>query len=399
MADGYKFLQTLMDVTIPSMSANQVLNINSQGYAGGTNYMTAGTVTTTNAQPYAVEVVSVEIISPTDVNGNYEDLTEVWFTVDGQSTQNVVNVSGNGWLNMFPLHQRVYGGRDRAVVLGEPFWKVCMSGGGNMPLRNSTIKYVQSLALNVHSVSGFTGAGNGGARIIVKGYRYTPADLAFLAPKFQPAVSMSTEGQITQALPGLSLTFPVPDLSTVAGFAALPGGVGQKAVKINPYWHFATNAQTTQQISPFVLSADSNLGGASGNVANPYQDLGFAFAGTNKAAVIRGYGVQVLSRPSFLQRIGWRINGSDWPTNNGGPGTGQYASDTVNDFVFGDPGYYVGSSTPNTQLGLYEPIPRVQGESLLLAGVNAAPWVASASGNPIPQGAVAFALNGVLIEQ
>jgi uncharacterized phage protein gp47/JayE len=66
MADGYKFLQTLMDVTIPSMSANQVLNINSQGYAGGTNYMTAGTVTTTNAQPYAVEVVSVEIISPTE---------------------------------------------------------------------------------------------------------------------------------------------------------------------------------------------------------------------------------------------------------------------------------------------------------------------------------------------
>jgi len=411
MATGYKFLQTIADWTIPNLSAGETLTINAQGYAGGTNYNTTDGPTSTVASPYVNEIVSIEITSPTDVNGNYEGgITEIWFNVNGNnSLQHFLNLPMSGWVNMMPPHENVYGGRDRAIVLGKSFLQVCMEARNqdgsvrpvtNMPLHNTTIKYAGDFSVQIKTQSGWTGAGNGGLRIVAKGYRYDLEDLQFLGRYYQGTIFMDTEGRETQNLGPLALTYPVPAFTKLSDFEALPGGIAQKAKKVNPMWNFSYNGQATQRGSTFVLSANTAIpGAASGNVYDTFQDLGFPFAGTQNAVIIRGMGVQPVTRPSYLERVGWLINGTNYPANNGGPGVGQYASDAVNNLVFGDPGYYVPGAGTNHQLGLYEPVPRIQGEGLLIYGTNAAPWIASQAGNPIPQYAVVVGLNGVLIEQ
>lgn len=410
---SYMELTTLLDVTIPSLSAKETLTINAQGYSGTTNYNTTGAPTTTSATPYANEVVSIEVISPTDLNGNYESLTdgggEIWFLRNGgKSLQSIINLPVGGTVNMMPLHETVYGGRDRAVTLGEPFWKVCLdnvnpAGGvrsqsANMPTRNATLKYTGDLSVAVSSVAGFTGATNG-LRIIVKGYRYTLEQLKTLGQFYTGGIYMQTASRLTQGLPALSATAAVPGFTTLTDFEKLSGGSAQQGVVVNPLWNFATNGAATQTSGPFILSQNTAISGAaSGNTPDQYQDLGFPFAATSDWAIVRGLGVQVVSRSSNLQRVGWRVGGSDYPENNGGPGAGQYVSDAVNDLVFGDPGWYVPTTNSNHQAGLYEPIPRIQGDPLLIAGVSAAPFIA-ANGTAIPQYAVVVGINGVLVQQ
>lgn len=412
---AYPQMTTLLDVTIPSLGAKETLTLNAQGFSGSTNYNTTGAPTTTTANPYAVEVVTAEITSPTDVNGDYESIAqnggEIWFLRNGAtSLQNIVNLPVGGWINMAPPIEQGYGGRTHVLAFGESFLSVCMSNygpqgkrsstGGNMPLRNTTLKYVGDFAVSVNSQEGWTGAGNGGLRIVLKGLRYTLEQLKALAAYYNPEVTEQSGARMMAGLPPVSLTHNAPGFSRISDFQKLAGGSDQGTTQIDPYINFAYNAVATTSSQPFVMSQATVISGAaSGHTPDQYQDLGFPFAESGDIAIIRRRGIQVVSRPSNLQRVGWRIGGSDYPENNGGAGAGEFVSDRVNDLVFGDPGYYVPNGQPNGQLGLYQELPRVQGDyPLILAGVNAAPFIA-ANGTPIPASSVVVGLNGVLIRK
>jgi len=58
---------------------------------------------------------------------------------------------------MTPHRSKVWSGRRFAIPFGEPLWSV-VSGGTNMPIRNTTIKYANKVELNVATVNGVTGA-------------------------------------------------------------------------------------------------------------------------------------------------------------------------------------------------------------------------------------------------
>ncbi len=355
--------------------------------------------------------MTAEITSPTDVNGDYESIAqnggEIWFLRNGAtSLQNIVNLPVGGWINMAPPIEQGYGGRTHVLAFGESFLSVCMSNygpqgkrsstGGNMPLRNTTLKYVGDFAVSVNSQEGWTGAGNGGLRIVLKGLRYTLDQLKALAAYYNPEVTEQSGARMMASLPPVSLTHNASGFSKLSDFQKLAGGGDQGTTQIDPYINFAYNAVATTSNQPFVMSQATVISGAaSGHTPDQYQDLGFPLAESGNIAIIRRRGIQVISRPSNLQRVGWRIGGSDYPENNGGAGAGEFVSDRVNDLVFGDPGYYV----PNGQLGLYQELPRVLGDyPLILAGVNAAPFIA-ANGTPIPASSVVVGLNGVLIRK
>lgn len=408
---GLKVLQTIQDLTIPSMSASSSLPINAQGYSGATSYVTPGAPTTTVASPYAVEIVGAEITSPLDVNGNYEGgLGEItWTRNGGGSLQNILNLPMNGWLNVMPRRQAVYGGPHLKVSFGKSLIQLYQEAGTGMIaakdlLQNTTIKYTGDLGLLLggpNAWPGFTGA-TSGLRVVAYGYKYDLTDLQQIWTKMpvgQNAAIFDTESLDTTGVGQVAVPVNVPALVGLSTFEKLIGGPAQTGVVINPLFNFAANAIATQGTAAFILTQNPNIsGGASGNTPDQFQDLGFYYGGTSNIAIIRGVGVQILNRPtaSNLQRFGWQFNTTQYPANNGAPGPGQYVTDRNNDIVFGDPGYYVPGGQSNNQLGLYQPLPAPQGDRLVIAGQNVAPFIA-ANGTAIPANSVVVGLNGLTV--
>jgi hypothetical protein len=413
----YTIKQTLMDVTIPSMSANETLTLDQTGFASGTNYMTTGGPTTTaTGGAWVVEVTDIEVQAPRSSTGAYEDAREIWPIVDGVSLQHYMNFSGVGTSLMFPFHNRLLGGRRNAVSLGRPLWLLAQDAIGsfgsgatprvipNLPLKSTTLKYAVNFALGIHAVSAITGAG-APLRIIVKGYRYDASDLATFAPAIAPsmAITVQTKGRATRGLSPLQTTFVPGGPLAMDTFTSYMGGVGQKGVRVMPYWHHAYNAVATAANVPFVFSTNGSVGGASGNVEDPYQDLGFVGTNNQNALIVKGLGVvpvTAIGTPSYLARFGYQIDGTQYPQNFGGPGAGQYVSDTVNNHFFGDTGRYTGDFGTGTGLsGLYESVPLVTGEPVLIYRQTGVPYVVSQQGNGIPQDGVVVAISGITVEQ
>jgi hypothetical protein len=412
----YTVRQTLMDVTIPSMTANQTLTLDQNGFAGSTNYTTAGGPTTTaTGGAWVVEVTDIEVQYPRNSSGGYEDAREIWPIVDGTSLQHYMNFSGVGTSGMFPFHTRVFGGRRGAISLGRPIWQLALDVLGrfgpaagnprtmtNLPLRSTTLKYDTNFSLGIHSSAGFTGAG-APLRIIVKGYRYDASDLALFAPAWQNSIYVQTKGRQTRALPPLNPTFVPGGGLAMNTWRSYPGGVGQKGVRVMPYWHHAYNAQATAAGTVFVLSTNPGVGGASGNVEDPYQDLGFVGTNNDNALIVKHFGITpatAIGTASNLARFGYQIDGTQYPQNFGGPGAGVFVSDTVNDHYFGDTGRYTGDLGTGTGLsGLYEVLPAMGGEPVLLYKQAGAPYVVSAQSAGIPQDGVVVAIGGIIVEQ
>jgi len=202
--DRYPIHRTIYDVTITSMAAGQLLVLDSTMQAAGVSYRTANpivpTSTATGGQ-VVVEVDSIEVIPPIQSNGQpVFGPIDVWPVVDGQEfrhyTDFIVDAALLGW----PLHARTYGGSHLARLLGTPWWRLCEQGlaghpVANAPLKNTTIKYAQNFSLTVYSGSAWTAASGYGLRIIVKGWVYDAATVAFFAPGWQTAVSLQTEAR------------------------------------------------------------------------------------------------------------------------------------------------------------------------------------------------------------
>jgi hypothetical protein len=411
--DSYKIPRVLYSVTVPSLSAGATLNLDETGSGtppGGTltSYMNKGPgiPTTSNlGRVVAGEIWMIEIIPPLNSNLVPEDVTEIWLTVDGTPYQKYLNIHGTGTCLFYPVRDRVYGGHRNQVALGKPFWKVALSGLGghksnSMPIDSTTIKYNNRLGLNIKTVNGFTGAGNGGLTVRLIGFYYQPGDLTYLYPGWQNTIQVQTVARDFLGLPPLNTTYVPPATLDLDSWRQLPGGTGQTGGPIiNPYVHSSWNALATTLGQRYVMSQFNSLGGKSGQVLDEFSDLGVEFAGTNHALLVRDWGVTVLSRPANLGRIGWVIDGTEVPQGLGSSLAGIPVTDSYNDYSFGDTGPYSGDEGTGTGFSnKYKPIPQMPGEALLLYGQNAAPFIADNGSAVIPAAAVVTAYQGVLIE-
>ncbi len=403
--DHYDVEQTLMDVTFGALNPMET-----RVFESTTKNMTTNTVTAAGSQGYSMEITSVEIIPPQvpvggDYPGAYEDLREIWLILDNKDTQHYVNLSGYGETLMTPLRSQIWGGRQFQVTFGQPFHKVCDAGSANMPLLNTTLKYSKTLALAVHTIYGVTGQW----RVIIKGNRYTPSELSEYGKRWKNTVDMQTMRRIVTQKPALSFTYPLPGPISPDTWTALPGGQLQGGTKINPYWRFAFNGQATQSQSPFVFTNFNQLNGGTGNVEDPYQDLGFEFDSNLNAFILKGFAVRGVkappgttpsntefSYPSYpgtpgqnLARAGWWVNGDLVPEVNGNQG--RFLTEGVNDMTFG-------AVRPQIALdNMFFPIPKYPG-TLLIYKDNAVPFI-GANGSSIPAFSVMAAYNGILVER
>lgn len=402
--DRYQILRTFMDITdTVGLSAAETKTYDASGRsADGITYMTPNTITSTSTGGNVVrEITMIEIFPPQNADGTYEDLREVWLTLDGKSIQHYINLPGQGDILMTPSRQSMYGGPSFVIPLGEPLWRVAMDrrANPNMPLRAIAPKYANQVALTVSSQYGVTGAGSNGFRIILSGYQYTAAELTQLAKSWNPAVSVQTLARIVMGQPALTFTYSAPALS-MATFTAYPGGADQLSQKINPYWHYARNAQATDAARPFVLSDFNALGGGTGHVEDVNQDLGVEFNLNSDALIVRGWGVKGCPLPpgqtgapgvagENLAAAGWFIDGNQIPEEIGGNGV--FMSQGVQPLAFG-------AMPPLVDLpGVFRRVPAFPGELLLFKN-QAAPYVL-ANGSPIATDTVAVAMQGVIVEQ
>lgn len=410
MADQFIVERTFYDITdTVGLSANETKTYDASGRAqDGNNYMTPNTVTssTTNGA-VAREVTSIEIIPPQDSNGNYEDLREVKLVLDNKDYGHYITLPGTGSHLMTPLRTQLRGSATFRIRLGEPLWRVLLGplgrGGGassNVPLLASAPKYNRELGITVSSRFGVTGAGSGGFRIIVKGYEYTEAALAYLQQFWRNQVSLQTMRRTLTGQPALSFTYPAPSKLSISTWPGFPGGTEQGSIKINPYFHFALNAQATSPNLPYALTTFPSLGGANGNVEDLQQNLGLEFNLNNDALWVRAWGVRGVPLPPGqtgapgtpglnLSRAGWLINGDEIPEGTGRNGI--FVTQGVNPLAFGQAAPYV--NAPNT----FIPVPQFPGE-LLVYKDNAVPFIAD-NGSPTPAYQVAVAVIGVLVEQ
>ena len=385
-------IKTFADITDTVLAANQT-----KQYTSLNSFITGNTITSASTGQSTVrEITDIELIPPVSAGGAYEDLREVWLSLDNHSTQHYVNLSGVGRTLMFPLHSRMWGGRGASIRLGTPLWQLIQSGAPNMALLNTTLKYASNLTINVHTIAGVTGAGSGGWRAILKGYEYDDAMLADLAKGWNNQVSLQTQVRRLLGQPPLNFTFVPSGPLSMATFTSYPGGTNQGAIKINPYWHHAYNNAATQPQTPFNLSNFPEVAGGQNNVEDEFQDLGLPFRNNEDALILHGFGIQRVQGASGapgqnLSRFGWWIDGDYLPEITGNQGF--MVSANVNDYAFGD----AADAGLPVQKGLYLPVPRFRGQ-LLVYHNNAVPFI-GASGSPIPVDAVCVAMNGVLVER
>ena len=402
--DNFVIERTLYDITDTSgLSANQTRNYDPNGQSDSTNYMTTGTITSSSTNgSVAREITSLEIYPPVDANGNYEDLREVWFILDNKDVRHYVNLPGCGWALMTPDRIHVIGGATFKLNFGSPLWKVCQDGGSNMPIRNTTLKFTRTMSMAVSSVYGVTG----GFRLVVKGFTYTPAQLASFASKWTNNVFVQTDRRAVEGYPPLSFVFRPSGPLSLSTWSSYPGGVEQGGLKVNPRWGFAFNNNATSGSRAFAFTTLNALAGGSGNVEDTYQDLGNEFNLNNDALIVRGFGVRgvplmpgqtgaptnpalAINQGVNLERAGWIVNGNLVPEEEGG-NSGIFVTSGVNPMAWGDARPFL------AEAGRFLPVPRLPGE-LLIYKDNAVPFVAG-NGSPIAKDAVVACFNGVLVE-
>jgi len=353
--------------------------------------------TTTGDSAY--ELVSLEIIPPRNSQGVYEDLRQVWILADNKPLQHYINVPGWGWTLMTPLRNQVWGGPHLFLPFGMPFWQTVRQSG-NHPILNTTIKFRRSIQVAVSTVYGTTGA----YRIIGKGFAYSAAALANLGPRWNDSVSVQTTDRAINSQPALTFTFSRPGPISLSTWTAMPGGRDQTTIKINPYWRFAFNANTTQPQAAYSFSTSTAVAGGDQNVENDFQDLGFVFAENQNAFLLQGFGVRGVPAPpgsppssyptsvvpgENLARAGWWVDGNLVPEVMGNQGF--FLTPGVNDFSWG-------SLAPQIALdNVFQPIRRYPGE-LLIYGQNAVPFIGG-NGAGVPAYSTVVAVKGVLVER
>lgn len=409
MAEPFVFEKLFYDITdTDGLSAKETKTYDGSGYSGGTLYMTSNEITTASiGRSVAREITRIEIIPPQNSSGVYEDLRSVTLILDGGDFSKYIYLSGFGQMLITPLSQRLIGGQAFVVRFGVPMDELLtgsLAGKPNMALQATCPKYNNTFNLRVKSTYGTSSKASGGTgyRIRVFGKEYDDNILSVLYGKGAWNNTISLDPLSTQFVggQGYAATFVEPTGGmSVATFNGYPSGAKQGGVKINPYWHKVTNALATSGSDAFVLSNEGQAQGASGHVADDFDDLGLVFLNTNNLLLVQGFGCRGVDLPpgeagapgvagQNLTAVGWNIGGTQLPQNLGGK-TGFFVSQNVNDRYFGDGEVAAG------QAGRFFRAPMFPGK-LAIYGVNAAPFIVGSASIPADQ--VAVAVTGPLVE-
>lgn len=247
-----------------------------------------------SAPGYGIDLYDWFVEYPINSAGEYVDC-EIRFAIGQKDVTNLV-VSGGYTRNMFPRHDRVYGGRKAHVPYARSMreaWNEMQKGRviNNLPFQILGLKIPAQQALQV-TFKSTKGWG-------VNGTAVRPLRLYLLA-------DMWTDNELGRFQSAYNGSFSVRrhPTGTVSGTHVLPGVLGSKTMamlpngtlqgggpKVSRYLTYATNNNPITTSSEYVYSDLQAVGGQQNNVIDARHDLGFPYKDTASAFIPYELGV------------------------------------------------------------------------------------------------------------
>lgn len=298
-----------------------------QGYNGSTNLPSG----------FVGDILDAEINAPVDADGSYPDaLITIWV---GTTQLKSFYLDGSYPTNMFPRAERLVGGPDRQVHLGESAYDLltrAVNGAmpRNIPIRITGIKVPPGQTVSVHVLSA-AGWGQSGAAInplivTLTGQIVQASDLVPVSAAYTGA---ATQFSVTrEPFPILSGTHSIAGALGIGTWAQLPGGTAQTGNTINRKLLTSQNLAAIGTSGNYIMSNDQAVGGspnnvplnqdlgdeASGQHAFIWEEFGIAFAaslfgaGDNPQAYV-GFWVDNAAMVPGANQNGYLISGVDNP--------------------------------------------------------------------------------------
>jgi hypothetical protein len=393
----YATLEVLLDVTVNTLAPGA--GIEAPTSSSITSGATTITVTPNTIPSSALsgtdrvaEALYVGVIPPVAADGSSPDF-EFYFKADDTSLEQYMVFDGSLDANVAPMPYSVVGGpvdREGRFVgwftLGKSTRSLLRNvtqgeRAKDIPLQITGIKYTDKLTVFVRSNTGWDSTRLVPARIIVMGEKLTRSVISQIARGFNGMVNKQLMQREINGKPPIS--FVHSGIVSFETWNTLPGGTKQSGMRVYRFLRWSSNNTSTGAQAPFTLTKRPGLQGADANVVDSAHDLGFETSRTNQMLVVRGFGCRPHNNQAYF---GWLIDNEYLPTPSGWE-----INPRVNIFNYG-------SVQPlRPEAGLYQPIPRYQGE-LLLNGENAVPFI-TANGTAIPQGGSKVVVDGVIIEK
>lgn len=261
--------------------------------APGATHLTAVTGTLTDARGSSQITLSggIPVIASTSLSARFGDLTDliiippidanlstpdcvIWPVVDGVDLHHVLHIDASVDRLMFPS-PAVTVGRQH-VSLGIAYRDAVDRNLDNLPLKVTGLKAAREYRFAVYSSAGFGNAGNPVTPLRIIGL----GDL-LNAEALEEVARIPYQGSFADQVPGFEPFRGEHGLRggvlSAASWTSLPGGPAQTDVKIYRFFREAINRVATSAQGIFVLSNQNAVGGAQGNVADEYEDLGFDY--------------------------------------------------------------------------------------------------------------------------
>lgn len=246
----------------------------------------SGTLLT--APGYAVNVYDLFVEYPIDEAGNYVDC-ELKFQIGEVEVSRVV-LSAGFTRNMYPQHDRLYGGPRAMRPFSESMRKLYNHMQKGAPVRNLALRITgfqipSQQALKVTFVSktgwGVTNPPVRPLRLYMLGDMWTDSELARFQSMYRGdfSVRRHPDGII-------SGSHQLPKALTSATMGILPNGTEQThTTQIYRKITWAVNNNPITIGSEFVYSSQTAVGGQQNNVSDSRHDLGLPYKGTTKAFI------------------------------------------------------------------------------------------------------------------
>ncbi len=348
-------------------------------------------IDTALARPSSLDNQHVAYVTEIEVEVVGSGLHAFWPIADDFEYRRYTYFRVDEDLNALPARYRT---RNRMIVpLGKAPHQVnqrIIRGQGVQQalLELTGIPYVNHIRpMLLAGAAGFTGE----VRVTFRGFEYHVEDLPRLVDRLAEATEIEYKD-----LPAdrrgepLRFTLPLPSPINRDNWTALPSGRFQGDIKLWSHWRFSRNAVATQPGTEFALTNDDRLGGASGNVANTYEDLGYPFDIVNSALIVRGVGTRAgLVDGAATNARRWWIQVGDQIV----PPRRHRLSYYRNQFHFGR----VAPDLPDST-GLYDPLPAFEGEKPLIYRDQGVFYVVAGGAAGITANDILIHINGVLIE-
>ncbi len=381
---AYPMKQVLADVLITSLTA---------GATHTTPISGSSSTSDTSGTSQITKIGSQNVINSTALSGLFGDATDlilvppiasdntfpdvlVWPYLDGidLGDRMTIDASANG--NMFPNIANTVG--QRHVSFGMMYREAVRKGVRNLPMVATGLKYSRQLQWRVTSVAGWATTDQP-LRIIALGDLLDAQALTTVA-------AAGYNGSFSDSVPGFPAfagNHQLPGGQLTAGtWTALSGGNAQGATKIHRFFRTSSNAVATSGSGIFVMSNQTAVQGASGNVASDVQDLGFDYVDGTKYLRFLEAGI----RPGANNALwGLKVNDTILPA-----GQGIVATAGVNLWPYGN----VQPQLPGSDL--YYALPK--NPFPVAAYRNKLAFFIQADGTAVATGDTSIAVGGVLVE-